>query len=215
MDLYLDSGLIEEFRAACATGLIDGATTNPSLIASSGRSREEVLAEVCEIVKGPVSGEVIATDADGMVKEARELRKISDHIVIKVPLIPEGLKACKTLTGEGHPVNVTLCFSANQALLAAKAGATYVSPFIGRIDDRGQDGTELIAEMRAIFDNYGFDTRILAASIRHAMHVKDVALAGADIATIPAKIFHQLFQHPLTDAGLAAFLADHAKSQKS
>ncbi len=166
-------------------------------------------------MKGPVSGEVIATDAEGMVKEAHELRKISDHIVIKVPLITEGLKACKTLTGEGHPVNVTLCFSANQALLAAKAGATYVSPFIGRIDDRGQDGTELIAEMRAIFDNYAFDTRILAASIRHAMHVKDVALAGADIATIPAKIFHQLFQHPLTDAGLAAFLADHAKSQKS
>lgn len=212
MDLYVDSGLIEEFRACCATGLVDGATTNPSLIAKSGRPREAVLAEVCEIVKGPVSGEVIPVDYEGMVREGRELRKISEHIVVKVPLTPDGLRACKALTGEGHPVNVTLCFSAAQGLLAAKAGATYVSPFIGRLDDQGADGMELIADLRRIFDHYGFDTRVLAASIRHTLHVRDAALAGADIATMPAKIFHQIFQHPLTEKGLADFLADHAKS---
>lgn len=214
MHLYLDSGEIAEFKAAAATGLLDGATTNPTLIAKSGRPREAVLAEICEIVRGPVSGEVIALDPAGMVAEGRALRKISEHIVVKVPLTPDGLRACKTLSGEGHPVNVTLCFSTAQAMLAAKAGATYVSPFVGRLDDRSEDGMALIEEIRRIFDNYEFRTRILVASVRHPIHVKQAALLGADIATMPAKIFHQLFEHPLTDQGLAQFLADHKKSQK-
>ncbi len=212
MDIFLDSGLVEEFKAAAETGLIDGATTNPSLIAKSGRPRDEVVKEICDIVNGPTSGEVISTEYEGMITEAHALRQISDHIVVKLPLTVDGLRACKTLSGEGHPCNVTLCFSPNQALLAAKAGAAYISPFIGRLDDRGQDGCELIREIRAIYDNYAYDTRILAASIRGPLHVRDVALAGADVATMPAKVFYQLYQHPLTDAGLAAFLADHAKA---
>ncbi|MHC5021615.1 MAG: transaldolase family protein [Planctomycetota bacterium] len=198
MDIFLDSGIVDEFKAAAETGLIDGATTNPSLIAKSGRPRDEVVKEICDIVNGPTHA----------------LRQISDHIVVKLPLTVDGLRACKTLSSEGHPCNVTLCFSPNQALLAAKAGAAYISPFIGRLDDRGQDGCELIREIRAIYDNYAFDTRILAASIRGPLHVRDVALAGADVATMPAKVFYQLYQHPLTDAGLAAFLADHAKSNQ-
>ncbi len=214
MDIFLDSGIIDEFKAAAQTGLIDGATTNPSLIAKSGRPRDEVVKEICEIVNGPTSGEVISIEYEGMIAEGRELRQISDHIVVKLPLTVDGLRACKTLSGEGHPCNVTLCFSANQALLAAKAGAAYISPFIGRLDDRGQDGVELIREIRAIYDNYAYDTRILAASIRGPLHVRDVALAGADCATMPAKVFYQLYQHPLTDAGLAAFLADHAKANQ-
>ena len=212
MDIFLDSGLVEEFKAAAETGLIDGATTNPTLIAKSGRPRDEVVKEICDIVNGPTSGEVISIDYEGMIREGRELRQISDHIVVKLPLTVDGLRACKTLSGEGHPCNVTLCFSPNQALLAAKAGAAYISPFIGRLDDRGQDGCDLIHEIRAIYDNYAYDTRILAASIRGPLHVRDVALAGADVATMPAKVFYQLYQHPLTDAGLAAFLADHAKA---
>lgn len=214
MDIFLDSGLVEEFKAAAATGLIDGATTNPTLIAKSGRPRDEVVKEICDIVNGPTSGEVISTEYAGMITEAHALRQISDHIVVKLPLTVDGLRACKTLSGEGHPCNVTLCFSPNQALLAAKAGAAYISPFIGRLDDRGQDGVELIREIRAIYDNYAYDTRILAASIRGPLHVRDVALAGADCATMPAKVFYQLYQHPLTDEGLAAFLADHAKANQ-
>ncbi|MEP0453029.1 MAG: fructose-6-phosphate aldolase, partial [Roseibium sp.] len=193
-------------------GLLDGVTTNPSLIAKSGRDFKEVIAEICKITDGDVSAEVAATDYDGMMSEAAELVKIADNVVIKLPLTLEGLKACKALTEKGHKTNVTLCFSANQALLAAKAGATYVSPFIGRLDDINVDGMELIREIRVIFDNYGFDTEILAASIRTANHVKECALIGADVATVPPATLKGLVKHPLTDKGLEAFLADWAKT---
>ncbi len=207
-----DTAVIKELES---TGLLDGVTTNPSLIAKSGRDFKEVIAEICEITKGDVSAEVAATDFDGMIGEASVLRAIADNVVIKLPLTFDGLKACKLLTGEGTKTNVTLCFSANQALLAAKAGATYISPFIGRLDDINIDGLELIREIRVIYDNYGFDTEILAASIRTPNHVKECAIIGADVATVPPATLKGLVKHPLTDKGLEAFLADWAKTGQS
>jgi transaldolase len=213
MKFFIDSADVGELKNLSALGLVDGVTTNPSLIAKSGRNFLDVLREVCDFVEGPVSAEVTATDAEGMIAEGRALAKIADNIAVKVPLTWAGLRACKTLTDEDTMVNVTLCFSANQALLAAKAGATFVSPFVGRLDDVGQDGMELIREIRQIYDNYPeLPTEILAASIRHPVHVTQAAKAGADVATVPPNVFKQLIEHPLTDKGLAAFLADWAKT---
>ncbi len=212
MKFFVDTADINEIRSLAETGLLDGVTTNPSLVAKTGRPFRETVAEICAVVEGPVSAEVTATDADGMVTEGRSLAEIADNVTVKVPLTMDGLKACKALTQAGTMVNVTLCFSANQALLAAKAGATFVSPFIGRLDDIGLDGVELISEIRAIYDNFGFETEVLAASIRTVNHVKDCALAGADVATIPPAIIRQLVSHPLTDKGLAAFLAAVAET---
>ena len=215
MKFFVDTADVAEIRDLAATGLLDGVTTNPSLVAKSGRDFKEVIAEICAIVPGPVSAEVTALDADGMVAEGRELAKIAKNVTIKVPLTLEGLKACRTLTSEGTLVNVTLCFSANQALLAAKAGATFISPFIGRLDDIGLDGMMLIKEIRQIYDNYpGLSTEILAASIRTVNHVKDAALIGADVATIPPGIIRQLVKHPLTDKGIDSFMADWAKTNQ-
>ncbi len=213
MKFFIDSADVGELKNLSALGLVDGVTTNPSLIAKSGRNFLDVLREVCDFVEGPVSAEVTATDADGMIAEGRALAKIADNIAVKVPLTWAGLRACKTLTDEDTMVNVTLCFSANQALLAAKAGATFVSPFVGRLDDVGQDGMELIREIRQIYDNYpDLPTEILAASIRHPVHVTQAAKAGADVATVPPAVFKQLIEHPLTEKGLAMFLADWAKT---
>ena len=212
MKFFLDTADVEEIRHWNATGLLDGVTTNPSLILKSGRDIKEVLAEICEIVDGDVSGEVAATDYDTMLSEGRKLAEIADNICIKLPITMDGVRACKTLVDEGFKTNMTLCFSANQALLVAKAGATYVSPFIGRLDDMGIDGMELIEEIREIYDNYGFDTEILAASIRTVNHVKDCALSGADVGTMPPSTIEALVKHPLTDKGLAAFLADWEKT---
>lgn len=213
MKFFIDTADTDAIRELNDTGLVDGVTTNPSLIAKSGRDFKEVVAEICEIVSGPVSAEVTALDAEGMITEGKELRKIAKNVCIKVPLTLEGLKACKSLSDEGTQVNVTLCFNANQALLAAKAGATFISPFIGRLDDIGLDGMELIEEIREIYDNYpALNTEILAASIRSANHVKFSALAGADVATVPPGVLKGLVQHPLTDKGLEAFLADWAKT---
>ncbi len=216
MKFFVDTADVSEIRDLAQTGLLDGVTTNPSLVAKSGRDFKEVIAEICDIVPGPVSAEVAATDLETMVSEGRALAKIAPNVTVKVPLTWDGLKACKTLTGEGTPVNVTLCFSANQALLAAKAGATFISPFIGRLDDTGLDGVELIREIAAIYENYlDFETEILAASIRTVGHVKECAIAGADVATVPPQILKQLVKHPLTDKGLEAFLADWAKTGQS
>ena len=215
MKFFVDTADVDEIRELADTGLLDGVTTNPSLILKSGRDIMEVTKEICALVDGPVSAEVVAIDYEGMIAEAAVLAKIADNICIKLPLTMDGLKACKKLTSEGHKTNVTLCFSANQALLAAKAGATYISPFIGRLDDMGIDGMELIEEIRMIYDNYDFETQILAASIRTVNHVKDSALAGADVATIPPATLKALVKHPLTDKGLDAFLADWAKTQQS
>ncbi|MBG6200033.1 transaldolase [Labrenzia sp. EL_13] len=215
MKFFVDTADTAEIKELESTGLLDGVTTNPSLIAKSGRDFKEVIAEICAITQGDVSAEVAATDFDGMIKEAHVLRAIADNVVIKLPLTFDGLKACKQLTEEGTKTNVTLCFSANQALLAAKAGATYLSPFIGRLDDLNIDGLELIREIRVIYDNYGFGTEILAASIRTANHVKDCALIGADVATVPPATLKGLVKHPLTDKGLDAFLADWAKTGQS
>jgi transaldolase len=215
MKFFVDTADINEIRSLAETGLLDGVTTNPSLVAKTGRPFRETVAEICAAVEGPVSAEVTATDAEGMITEGRSLAGIADNVTVKVPLTMDGLKACKALTEAGTMVNVTLCFSANQALLAAKAGATFVSPFIGRLDDIGLDGVELISEIRAIYDNFGFETEVLAASIRTVNHVKDCALAGADVATIPPAIIRQLVAHPLTDKGLAAFLADWEKTGQS
>ncbi len=212
MKFFVDTTDVKDIRELNDLGLLDGVTTNPSLIAKSGRNILEVTKEICGIVKGPVSAEVTATDFDGMMKEAAVLSKIADNICIKVPLTLDGLKACKKLTSEGHKTNVTLCFSANQALLAAKAGATFISPFIGRIDDTGINGMELIAEIRTIYDNYDYQTEILAASIRTVNHVREAALIGADVATIPPATLKALVKHPLTDKGLEAFLVDWAKT---
>ena len=212
MKFFVDTADVAEIKALNDTGLVDGVTTNPSLIMKSGRDIIEVTKEICSIVKGPVSAEVTATDYDGMMKEAKVLAKIAKNICIKLPLTLDGLKACKALTDKGHQTNVTLCFSANQALLAAKAGATYVSPFIGRLDDIGLDGMELIEEIRTIFDNYDFKTQILAASIRTVNHVKEAALIGADVITAPPATLRALVKHPLTDKGLSDFLADWAKT---
>ena len=208
MKFFADTAEIAEIRELAATGLLDGVTTNPSLVHKSGRDFLEVVREICGVVSGPVSAEVVALDYEGMIREAEVLRKIADNITIKVPLTPDGLKACKSLTSDGTMVNVTLCFSSAQALLAAKAGATFISPFVGRHDDVGFDGMALIADIRLIYDNYDFGTEILVASVRHPMHVVEAAKIGADVMTAPPKIIWQLFKHPLTDAGIASFLKD-------
>ena len=215
MKFFVDTADTGEIRDLAATGLLDGVTTNPSLILKSGRPMKDVIAEICDIVEGPVSAEVTATDAEAMIAEGRKLAEIADNIAVKLPLTLDGLKACRTLTDAGHMVNVTLCFSSNQALLAAKAGATFISPFIGRLDDINIDGMDLIREMRIIYDNYGFETEILAASIRTANHVRECALVGADVATVPPAVLKGLVKHPLTDKGLEQFLADWAKTGQS
>jgi transaldolase len=212
MKFFVDTADIKEIRELNELGLLDGVTTNPSLILKSGGSIAEVTREICDIVDGPVSAEVVATEYKEMMREAAVLAKIAANVCIKVPLTPDGLKACKALRTEGRQVNVTLCFSANQALLAAKAGATFISPFVGRIDDTGWDGMELIAEIKQIYDNYDFKTEILAASVRTVNHVKQAALIGAHVVTAPPATLRALFSHPLTDKGLAAFLADWAKT---
>jgi transaldolase len=214
MEFFIDTGDINEIKTAVSWGVIDGVTTNPSIVAKTGRDQISLIKEICEIVDGPISAEVIALDAPGMLKEAQELSKIHKNVVIKLPMTKDGMIALKQLSKEGVKTNVTLIFSANQALLAAKNGATYVSPFIGRLDDVGQTGMDLIAEIRTIFNNYGFETKILAASVRHSEHVKMAALAGSDVATLPLKVIEGMFHHPLTKIGLEQFLADHAKSKK-
>ena len=208
MKFFVDTAEIDEIRELNEFGMVDGVTTNPSLIRKSGRDIIEVTQEICNIVSGPVSAEVTATEAEQMIAEGKKLAQIADNIAVKVPLTWDGLKACKTLSGLGHMVNVTLCFSANQALLAAKAGATFISPFIGRLDDVNLDGLDLISDIRLIYDNYGFDTQILAASIRTVNHVTQSALIGADVMTAPPSVIKSLALHPLTDKGLAAFLSD-------
>jgi transaldolase len=215
MKFFVDTAEVKDIRELAELGLLDGVTTNPSLIAKSGRAFKEVIAEICSIVEGPVSAEVVSLDYDSMMREAAELKKIASNVTVKVPMTLDGLKACKTLTSQGTMVNVTLCFSANQALLAAKAGATFVSPFLGRLDDIHLDGTELISEIRQIFDNYAFDTEILAASVRTPLHVKQVALIGADVATCPAAVIKSLVKHPLTDKGIEQFVADWKKTGQS
>lgn len=212
MKFFVDTADVKEIRELADIGLLDGVTTNPSLIAKSDRPFKEVIAEICAIVAGPVSAEVTALDAQAMIREGKELRKIAKNVTVKVPLTLDGLKACKALTSEGTMVNVTLCFSANQALLAAKAGASFISPFLGRLDDIHLDGVELISEIRQIYDNYDFATEILAASIRTALHVKQVAMIGADVATMPAAVLKGLVKHPLTDKGIEMFLADWKKT---
>jgi len=215
MQIFLDTTDVTVLKRAAETGLVDGVTTNPSLIAKSGRNMLEVIAEICDLVEGPVSAEAVAADAETLLKEGRKLAKVAPNVTVKLPMTREGLIVCKALSDDGVKTNVTLCFSATQALLAAKAGATFVSPFIGRLDDYGFDGMELIREIRAVYDNYGFDTEILAASIRNANHVKDAALAGADCATIPPTVFDDLIKHPLTEKGLELFAADWAKTGQS
>ncbi|MEZ5938356.1 MAG: fructose-6-phosphate aldolase [Hyphomonadaceae bacterium] len=215
MQFFIDSADVQELREAGATGLIDGVTTNPSLIAKSGRKMADAIAEICGVIPGPVSAEAVATDVEGMLREGRYLAAIAPNVVVKLPLTREGLMACRALTDEGIRVNVTLCFSAVQALLAAKAGAYFISPFIGRLDDAGVDGMELIREIRHIYDVHDFSTQVLAASIRTPAHVRDAALAGADCATIPTKIFFSLYKHVLTDTGLEAFLKDWRSTGQS
>ena len=212
MKFFLDSADIDEIERLCATGMVDGVTTNPSLIAKSGKNFEDVLRAICALVEGSVSAEVVATDTDGMLGQGFRLAGLAENIAVKVPSTWEGIKACRVFAEKGVDVNVTLCFSANQALIAAKAGARFISPFIGRIDDTGENGMELIEEIRDIYDNYAIDTEILAASIRNADHVKEAALAGADIATLPPKILEALIEHPLTDKGLQQFLEDWKKT---
>jgi|TARA_Y100000815_G_scaffold246514_1_gene246239 transaldolase len=215
MKFFVDTAEIDAIKELHALGMVDGVTTNPSLIMKSGRDIKEVTKEICDLVDGPVSAETVALDAEGMIAEGRELAKIAENIAIKVPLTWAGLRACKVLTDEGRMVNVTLCFSANQALLAAKAGATFISPFIGRLDDLNLDGMELIADIREIYDNYGFQTNILAASIRSANHMSDCAKIGADVATAPPAVIKAMANHVLTDKGLDAFMADWAKTGQS
>ena len=212
MKFFVDTAEIDEIAELNDLGMVDGVTTNPSLIMKSGRDILEVTKEICDLVDGPVSAEVVATDADAMIAEGRKLAGIADNIAIKVPLTWAGLKACKVFSDEGRMVNVTLCFSANQALLAAKAGATFISPFIGRLDDINIDGMELIEDIRTIYDNYGFETQILAASIRSVNHVCESARIGADVITAPPGVIKKMADHPLTDKGLAAFLADWEKT---
>lgn len=208
MKFFIDTANIDEIREVASWGILDGVTTNPSLIAKEGRVFEEVIKEISEIVDGPISAEVISEDHEGMLKEAFELAKIHENIVIKLPMTKEGLKACKALSEKGIKTNVTLIFSANQALLAAKAGATFVSPFLGRLDDIGFDGMDLVRQIADIFMNYDIETEIIAASVRHPLHVTQVAESGADIATIPYKVFNQMLKHPLTDIGIEKFLKD-------
>ena len=212
MQFFVDTAEINEIRDLIPLGIVDGVTTNPSLIMKSGRDFREVVAEICELVDGPVSAEVTAMEADAMIAEGSSLATIADNVTVKLPLTLDGLIACKALSGEGIKTNVTLCFSANQALLAAKAGASYISPFIGRLDDINIDGMDLIREIRMIYDNYDFRTEILAASIRSANHVKEAALVGADVATAPPNVLKALAKHPLTDKGLETFMADWAKT---
>ena len=212
MDIFLDTGIIEEIEEAVDLKIIDGVTTNPSLIAKTGKKQEDVITEISKIIDGPISAEVISLKAHEMVQEAEPLAKINDNVVIKLPLTPDGLTACKILSEQEIKTNVTLCFSPNQALLAAKCGATYISPFIGRLDDNGHDGLALIGEIKAIYENYCFQTKVLAASIRHATHVRDAALIGSDVATMPLKVLKSLYNHPLTDIGIETFLKDHAKA---
>ncbi len=208
MKLFIDTANLDEIREAASWGILDGCTTNPSLIAREGGNFAETIYEICEIVQGPVSAEVVAQDSEGMLREARLLRQIHEHVVIKVPLIPEGIKTCKVLASEGTAVNVTLCFSVDHAVFAAKAGATYISPFVGRIDDTGHDGLALLQDIVQVYDNYFFDTKVLAASIRHSQHMLEALRMGAHVATLPFKIMKQMFGHPLTDKGNAGFLAD-------
>ena len=212
MKFFVDTADTADIAELAATGLLDGVTTNPSLIAKAGRDFKEVVTEICHLVDGPVSAEVVALDHAGMMREAEILRKIARNVCIKVPLTIDGLKTCKALTADGTMVNVTLCFSANQALLAAKAGATYISPFIGRHDDNGFDGLDLIRDMRLIYDNYNFETQILAASVRHPIHVLECAKIGADVMTAPPAVIRGLFKHVLTDKGIEGFMADWAKT---
>lgn len=215
MQIFIDSADIEEIRDAAAMGVVDGVTTNPSLVAKTGRPFKEVLVDIYEVVDGPISAEVVSTDYDGIMKEARDLASMHKNIVVKVPLIAEGLKAVRSLTDEGIRTNVTLCFSPTQGLLAAKAGATYISPFLGRIDDISGTGMELVEQLVTIYRNYGLETQVLAASIRSPLHVAQAAMIGADVATIPHKVILQLVKHPLTDIGLEQFLADAKKIPKS
>lgn len=214
MKIFIDSADIAEIRDVAAMGVVDGVTTNPTLIAKSGRTLKQVIQDICEVVDGPISAEVTAIDTDGMLKEGRELAKIHKNVVVKVPLTADGLKATRVFTAENIKTNVTLCFSPTQAMLTAKAGATYVSPFIGRIDDVASEGMELIEQIVQIYRNYDFKTQVLAASIRHPVHVVQAAMLGADVATIPHKVIHQLLKHPLTDRGLEQFLADAKKTAK-
>ncbi len=214
MELFIDSANLDEIKAASAWGLIDGVTTNPSLMAKEGRSTAEVITEICNIIDGPISAEVVSLDCDGMIKEGQEFAKIHDNVTIKLPMTEEGVKACKWFSSEGIKTNITLVFSPTQALMAAKNGATFVSPFIGRLDDIGHLGMQVIDEIRTIFDNYGYPTKILAASIRHTQHVRDAALVGADVSTCPYKVLQQLFKHPLTDNGLEKFMSDYRSTLK-
>ena len=215
MKFFVDTADLDEIRKLAELGLVDGVTTNPSLVKKAGKPFKQIIADICAVTPGPVSAEVTALDAETMIAEGRVLAKIAKNVVVKVPLTFDGLRACAALKKENIPSNVTLCFSANQALLASKAGAAYISPFIGRLDDLGEDGMGLIAEIRAIYDNYDFDTEILAASIRSTDHVKRAAIIGADCATIPPAIFQELFKHPLTEKGLQQFLADWARTGQS
>lgn len=215
MKFFVDTADTSEIADLATTGLLDGVTTNPSLIKKSGRDIMEVTKEICDLVDGPVSAEVVALDHETMMKEAEVLRKIADNVAIKVPLTLDGLKTCKALSDDGTMVNVTLCFSANQALLAAKAGATFISPFVGRHDDNGFDGMQLIEDIRLIYDNYGFETEILVASIRHPVHVLESAKIGADVATMPPNVIRGLFKHVLTDKGIEGFLKDWAETGQS
>jgi transaldolase len=214
MKFFIDTADIREIKEAASMGLVDGVTTNPSLVAKTGRKFRDVLLEICDIVKGPVSAEVVSVTHDEIMKEARELAALRNNVVVKIPLIPEGLKAVRTCSLEGIKTNVTLCFSATQALLAAKAGATYISPFVGRLDDISNDGMELISDIIEIYDNYGFETEVLVASVRHPVHVLEAARLGAHVATCPLSVLLQLAKHPLTDLGLARFLSDWEKVPK-
>lgn len=211
MKFFIDTANIDEIKKANELGMVDGVTTNPSLVAKEGREFKGLIKEICDIVDGPVSAEVVSLDAEGMVKEARELANLADNIVVKIPMLEEGLKAVKTLAQEEINTNVTLCFSPIQALMAAKAGAAYISPFVGRLDDISHIGMELVEEIITIYDNYGFETEVIVASVRNPTHVLDAALMGADIATIPFKVIQQLTKHPLTDIGVEKFLADWKK----
>lgn len=214
MQIFIDSAILDEIKKAAETNLCDGCTTNPSLAAKAGRNYNDVLKEICSIVKGPVSAETVSLDADGMVKEGVAFSKIAKNIVVKVPMTVEGMKACQRLTKQGIKVNVTLCFSANQALLAAKSGAFFVSPFIGRLDDIGKIGMDVVRDIKLIYDNYKFKTQILVASIRNPIHVLEAAKIGADVATMPYSVFEQLFKHSLTDVGIKKFLEDWEKVPK-
>jgi len=214
MKFFIDTGNPDEIRAAKEMGMLDGVTTNPSLISKENKPYKELLKEICEICEGPVSAEVTATDTEGMLKEASELAKIADNIVIKVPIIKSGVTAIKKLTTDGIKVNVTLCFSVTQALIAAKAGATYISPFVGRLDDIASDGMQLISDIITVYDNYAYETEVLVASVRHPMHVVESALMGADVITMPLKVIDALLKHPQTDIGLKNFLADWEKAKK-